>query len=295
MSSARPSSARISSVCSPRPGEWLVSSAGVPRKRVGWRGMRVLPTMWWSSSTNRPMATACSSRVSWSGDRIIANGTRCSSNRFVACGLREVRRVRVDHVHDRLHDVAVLAPLRHGRDARVVPALDVERLAHALEVGVGGGRDDPPPVLEPHRLEAGDERRVLRTVGLEQHLVAGGVGPQERHHRVHHRQLEVLATVAVRPREQRRGDRLRRVERGDLVGRGLAQEHRHAAVGRVGLVDREPAVGLDHGVVRAAVAVRALGPEPGERRVDDVGVQRAAPRRSRARASPSRRVGSSRR
>ena len=51
----------------------------------------------------------------------------------------------------------------------------------------------------------------------------------------------------------------------------------------IGLVGAEPAVGLDHRVVRAAVAVRAHRAEPGERRVDEVVVTGAQVARSRGR------------
>ena len=41
--SPQPSSSRISSVCSPRPGEGAPRVAGVPAKRAGWRGWRSRP------------------------------------------------------------------------------------------------------------------------------------------------------------------------------------------------------------------------------------------------------------
>ena len=65
------------------------------------------------------------------------------------------------------------------------------------------------------------------------------------------------------------------------------------AVGGIGLVRGEAAVGLDHGVVRAAIAVRAGRAEPGERHVDDVGVDRANVVVAEPELGPSRRAGSS--
>ena len=139
----------------------------------------------------------------------------------------------------------------------------------ADEVAVARRRGDAEPVEEPERPEGGDEARRPRAVAVHQHLVARGVGPQERHHRVEHRQLHVLAAVTALAGEQRGGDGLRGGERGDLVGRGLAEEHRDA-VGRIGLVGAEPAVGLDHRVVGRLAGVRADRAEPGQRHVDEV-------------------------
>ena len=170
--------------------------------------------------------------------------------------------------------LAVLHALADRRDARIVVAVDVECPAHPGEVVIGGRRHDSPAVGEAHRPEAGDEARELRPVGLEQHLVRRGVGPQERDDGVHHRKLDVLAALAALPCVQRGADRLRRVQRRHLVGGGLPQEHRDAVVG-IGLVRGEAAVRLDHGVVGAAIAVRAGRAEPGERHVHDVGVDRA--------------------
>ncbi len=68
--------------------------------------------------------------------------------------------------------------------------------------------------------------------------------------------------------EQRGGDRLGGIQRGDLVGDGLVEEVRLARL-CVGLVRGEAAVGLDHRVVRALARVRTGRAEAGERRVDD--------------------------
>ena len=59
-------------------------------------------------------------------------------------------------------------------------------------------------------------------VGVEEHLVAGGVGPEERGHGIHHGQLDVLPSPSHGPGEQGRGDGLRGEQGGDLVGRRLA-------------------------------------------------------------------------
>ena len=118
---------------------------------------------------------------------------------------------------------------------------------------------------------------------VEQHLVAGRVGPEERHDRVEHRQLEVLAAAPPLPGEQRGGDGLAGVQRGHLVGRGLAQEHAaRRRRGRPGSrrTRRRPGSRCRRRCGRG----RARRAEAGERHVDDVGVDGRARRRSRARA-----------
>ena len=90
------------------------------------------------------------------------------------------------------------------------------------------------------------------------------------------------------PGVQRGGDRLRGVERGDLVGRRLAQEHRACR--------RRDRIGSPRGRRRPGSRCRRrcgsrYGPvdaEPGERRVDDVGVDLADVVVAEARACPSR-------
>ncbi len=131
------------------------------------------------------------------------------------------------------------------------------------------GTTIPQPVAERHRLEPSDDPRIPGAVAVEEHLVAGRVHPQERDRRVGHGEVDVLASVAALPGEQRCGDRLRGEERGDLVSDGLAEEHRSGALG-VGLVHRDARVGLDGGVVGAAIGVGPDGPVSGDRDVDEV-------------------------
>ncbi len=158
--------------------------------------------------------------------------------------------------------------LHHGRDARIVVAVDAEGLAHSREVGVGGRCADAPAVAELKRPEVLHEARRLRPIGILEHLVAGRVGPEERDDRVEHAELHVRAFTRAFPGEQRGGDRLRRVQRGHLVGCGLVEEVRFAGL-RVGLVRGEAPVGLDHGVVRTLGRVGTDRAEARQRRVDD--------------------------
>ena len=88
------------------------------------------------------------------------------------------------------------------------------------------------------------------------------------------------------------GDGLAGVEGADLVGPVLAQEGGRSAVG-VGLVGREAAVGLDGRVVGAAVAVGPDRAVPGDRGVDDIGVDGPHGVVAEARGGRSRRGGSS--
>ena len=72
-------------------------------------------------------------------------------------GLCEVGSHGVAHVDDGFEHVAVHASLSHSGDAGVVEPFNVQGLAHSGEVGVGGGHDDAPAVVEAHGLEAGVE------------------------------------------------------------------------------------------------------------------------------------------
>ena len=64
-----------------------VIGPGYPGTWVGWRGKRMRPTTGCSYSSNSPTATAWGSRVSSSGERIMAKGMRCASNRDVASAM----------------------------------------------------------------------------------------------------------------------------------------------------------------------------------------------------------------
>ena len=113
------------------------SAAGVAPNRVGWRGRRVRPATWWSGSSNSPMATACGSRVSSSGERIIANGHPLGLEARGGLRHRQVGGHGVAQVHDRPSRSRCCDALADGGDARVVVAVDPEGAAHAGEVGVG--------------------------------------------------------------------------------------------------------------------------------------------------------------
>ena len=129
-------------------------------------------------------------------------------------------------------------------------------------------------------------------VGVEQHLVARPRRPRGTTRPRRASRARRAARARALAREQRGGDRLRRVQRGHLVGRGLVQEQRLARLG-VGLVRGEAAVRLDHGVVGALVArTGRSGRSPTATRRRR-GRSRRARRRSRGRAGPSRRAGSS--
>jgi len=122
----------------------------------------------------------------------------------------------------------------------------------------------------PELLIAREARRLL-SVGVEQHLVARSVGPDEVHHALEHRELEVLATSPTLACKQRRGDRLRRGERGDLVRGGVADQLRLA--GGTRLHRGEAAIGLHDRVVGALVRVRPRGAEAADRDVDELRVR----------------------
>ena len=257
-------------------------------------GQAHLPDDVWSWSSNSPTATACGSSGSSAGERIIANGTRSASKRALASAMRERRGVLVAPSDDLgACRLAVLHALADRRDARIVVAVDVERAAHPGEVVRRRSASRCPN--RRRSATAGSRRRSSRAAMPS--ASSSTSLPAESAHRNDTTASIIDSSTCWPPcaalaGEQRGGDRLRRVQRRHLVGRGLAQEHRDAVVG-IGLVGGEAAVRLDHGVVRAAIAVRADRAEPGERHVDDVGVDRRARRRSRARACPSRRAGSS--
>ena len=191
-------------------------------------------------------------------------------------------------------DVAVLHALADRRDAWVVVAVDVECPAHAREVVIGGRRDDAPTVGEAHRPEAGDEARVLRAVRRR-------AAPRWRRSRP--RGTTPTASIIdsstcwpplPRARERNSAAVIACAAYSAVtLSAAVWRRNTGYAVVGIGLVRGEAGVRLDHGVVRAAVAVRADRAEPGERHVHDVRVDRARRRRSRGRACPSRRAGSS--
>jgi uncharacterized protein YhjY with autotransporter beta-barrel domain len=80
-SSARPSSARISSLCCPGSGAMCECSIGVPRKSTGVAGSSVVPTPS-GISTNAPAAWACASAITsstvWTG----AHQRSCSASKI---------------------------------------------------------------------------------------------------------------------------------------------------------------------------------------------------------------------
>ena len=203
MPSARPSSARISSVCSPSDGDARSSSAGVPAKRIGWRGSRNRPTTSWSFDEQADGAGVLV--VDELGG---ARGPRARHplrfSRSIASAVRERRRVRVALVHHRLHQVAVLDPL--GRSSR--PA-GRRRPRWRRRGRCRRSRRRTSGVAMPNPSWNRNGRKA--ETKLEFCVPSRRSAPRCRRrpptgttHRVEHRQLDVLATVAARSRRAAR-------------------------------------------------------------------------------------------
>ena len=177
------------------------SAAGVPPKlgRDG-AGCAVRPTTWCSCSSNSPIATACGSSTSSAGredhrERHPLAPRSAPSPR--PCVRLAASRSTMSMIG--FHHLAVLAPLADRRDPRVVVALDIERRHIPAKSASDVGVTMPHPSWKRIGRKPATKLDGHRAVGVEQHLVAGGVGPQERHDRVDHRQLEVLPAVARSP------------------------------------------------------------------------------------------------
>ena len=135
-------------------------------------------------------------------------------------------------------------------------------------VGHDGRRHEPVLRLVDQVDEA--RRRALRDLLADVGLRAHVGGPQERQHRVQHGEAHMLAPAGLEPPHQRRGDRLRRRHRGELVGQDGADEARALPIG-AGLHRGQAGEGLHDRVVHGLVGVRSLLAEAVDRHVDDVG------------------------
>ena len=205
--SPRPSSARISSVCSPSAGR----AAG--ERRRGAAEPRRVPGQ---AGPADDVVVGLLEEPDGDRVRVVGElGGREDHGERHPLGLEPLGRLGHRQVARRARstrsmisaiELAVLDALGRSsrRAGRRSPSTPRPRHMPAKSAS-DGRRDDAPAVGEAHRPEAGDEARVLRAVRLEQHLVGGRVGPQERHDRVGHRQLDVLAARArARGRTARR-------------------------------------------------------------------------------------------
>ncbi len=102
--------------------------------------------------------------------------------------------------------------------------------------------------------------------GLARHVRA----PQKGEHGLEHRKADVLALAGALARQERRGDRLRVGDCGQLVGQNGAQHARACVVG-AGLDRGEPGKALDQRVVDRPLRIGAHLAKAADRDVDDLG------------------------
>ena len=217
-------------MCSPSIG------AGPPsggRVRAELRGMTRLaqPAR---DRVHRVLEQADRLRVRIGGELARARARRrtarcCASSAPIASAVVICRGRRVAAVHDLADELAVLRAFDDRRDARVVVAVDAERLAHAREVGVGGRRADAPAVAEAERPEVLRRSSTAATPSASCSTSLPAASAQ-RNDTTASSIASCTCVPAARAfaREERGGDRLRGVQRGDLVGRGLVEEARLA-------------------------------------------------------------------
>ena len=235
--------------------------------------MRVRPTTWWSCSSNSPIATACGSSASCVGreDHREGHALRLEAARSPRPCVR-LAALRVAQVHDRLHHLAVLAALADRRDPRVVVAVDVERPAHARRSRRRTSASRCP--TRRRSASAGSRRRT--TSSASRRTSSSTSLPAESAQRNDTTASVIDSSRCWPPAPFARANSAAVIAwlaySAVTLSAAVCRRNTGTPVVGIGLVGGEPAVGLDHGVVGAAVAVRTLGAEPGERRVDDVGV-----------------------
>jgi hypothetical protein len=160
------------------------------------------------------------------------------------------------------HGQGVLHPGEPRGEPGVVEQVAPPQGLHAAAVLLLGGPHGRDPAV------GGVVGRVpVRVVGnrllVGQGLVPHGVGPEERHRRIQHVELDVLATLTPGAGHERRHHRMGGGHRRDLVG----HERLHEGSTLHGGQARQP---LHDGVVHRLVGVGAVGSEPRDRRVHEL-------------------------